>query len=159
MGIYDENKFVFAGLKIDPSQKLFKYIATAIAVVIIAIIVLSVGSNLLKPDPFRLIFSKNPLDLSKEQNVLLKIQITNITEEKAENVLVKIVPEDNVSLLVFPIEETIAVLGKGETRELLFTIRPDPRSEILTGQYKINIYAVINGEEFSKQSKIYIKTA
>ncbi len=157
MGIYDEKKFAFPGLKLDPSKKYVQVIAIAIALIVLLVVV-STASNFLKPDPFKLMFSNNPLDLSKEYNSMLKVKISNVTGERAENVIVRVSPEDNVSLLVFPTEQEIPVLEKGGERELLFTIRPDPRIDILQGAYKIKVSTVLNGEEYSKSAKVYIRT-
>ena len=150
MGIYDERK----GLRFPDigsgNGSLLKYAGTALAIILALAVLFFAVQEMLKPQPFTLIFSKNPLDLSKEYSTVLKVRLKNITGEKAENVLVKVVPEDDVSMLVFPKEKTVEVLGTGETRELLFTIRPDPRAEILPGAYKIKVKTELNGKVFEE---------
>lgn len=156
MGIYEKKiEFDFAS-----AVKQFAPIVIGIIAIFALFLIYGMISDATKPQAITADFSRNPLDLTKNDLNFTKLEvtITNISNSNARNVLVEVSPEDTKSIVVSPQITYLGLVEKGNKRLTEFIVRPNP-AVIRSGTYTINVYAVINGERYSKQMVLEVKTS
>ncbi|MBU2099820.1 hypothetical protein KKG83_02030 [Candidatus Micrarchaeota archaeon] len=157
MSIYDESKSLSMPKFSFGYDKLKFPLLAVIAVLIIAFLIIAF-SSLFKPDPLLVSFSESSFDLSQEDKILMKVVVVNVSGEDAVDSVIKAKAVDSDSIVVFPEEVSVPVLGKGESRSFDFNLRA-LREDIPSGNYEINIGFLSNGRLFTKRVSIYVKNS
>lgn len=104
--------------------------------------------------------SPNPLDLAKDFDSYLTVTVNNTTGSTATDVVVSVETEASDAITIFPGSRTIQTLGKDETRTLSpFAISPNTQAEIYSGSYILTVTTTINGQTFTKEITLELKTA
>jgi hypothetical protein len=159
MSIYDDRKPLPSMPKFSFGYDKLKFPLIAVIAVLVIAFLLVAFSSLFKPDPLLVSFNKSAFDLKQEDKILLmKVVVMNVSGEDAVDSVIKVKAVDSDSLIVFPEEISVPVLGKGEARELNFNIRA-VHEEISSGNYEINIGFLSNGKLFTKRVSIYVKNS
>lgn len=151
MGIYEEGSSFKSSFDWAKIKRIGKPLLIVIVVLIVIFLVYLIASSF-QPPTIRAVFEKSPLSLSRDVDTALDVTITNLTEARASNVKVQVSPVDVRSLHVYPASDTIAVLGKGESRTLTFVVKPRKEDQaIFPGDYKIDIIVAMNEETFTQE--------
>jgi len=166
MGLYDGKSKANLRLpefRFDFDWKKFKVPALGLAALLIVFFFIFSIATIVAPKALDARLDPNPLDLtllSGEKVSYLTVSVSNVTDSTAKNVLVSVETEAADSITIFPREQNIATLGKGENRTLeLFAVGPNPNGQVYTGTYIITIKTTINGQDFLKQVALQLKAA
>lgn len=91
---------------------------------------------------------QNPLSLSQNESTILEVIVKNNTGESATNVTISANTPASETISITPNEQTIPILGMGESRKLEFLVVPlNPKSNpFYPGTYRIDITTNINNK-------------
>lgn len=171
MSIYKENKFSYnRNRKINFDFSKYKkplIISLIILVLIIGIflIITKVNWNKMfeKPNIYAK-FDKNPLHVSKANNSMLSITITNNSSIDATNSIVSLKPIEN-KFNVFcnnSIDKNkstilIPMIAKNNKRIISCDVRAKDTSKLLEGTYSFNIDFNLNNKIYNKRIKLDVR--
>lgn len=158
MSIYDEGK-IKMDFKFDlgKSKPLLIIVILAAVIAVVWFFAVSPLIEALKPSAIEIKFSANPLDLTLKGNnsTIMYVTVSNVFGGDERNVLVKAKPIDETSIVIYPPESSIEVLGKNEKRKINFVIRPNEK--IVSGNYEIEVELIINNQSFLKRATLAVK--
>ncbi len=153
MSLYDSGPDFNLG--IDP-KKMIVPIA-GITVIILLVLVGMWASENVKPDPLSMRFEKSPIKPGEQTKLF--VNVTNISENDAENVSLKYGARENSEFDIYPLNEKfkgqIAVISKGASREITFIV--NPVGNILPGTYTFDVNTVINGAFYKKEIMLTVQ--
>lgn len=140
MGIYDRRfSFGFLGWGKDR----FAIIIGAAAIVLVFLLAALVVWSFFAPKPLTLWLDRNPIGAT--DTVWLHAQVTNTTDKTLNNLVVEVEAVDKAAIQISQGINQIAVLGRGERREVKFLVNPVSQA-VLTGNYIIKA-SVRSGSE------------
>lgn len=166
MGLYDEK---LQGLGFKKNKKLILIGVSALLVLILIIYLISAisWSDLFKGSNISAKFSNNPYNLSKHNDLQLKVTIKNDSEIDAENAVVTIYPIEEETFFLncknYSVEQNrvvIPILSKNSTRiiECDVLIAPNlSNTEVLEGSYSFDIVYNLNNIEHKKRTSLSVK--
>ncbi|MDO8428115.1 MAG: hypothetical protein Q7S92_02785 [Candidatus Diapherotrites archaeon] len=152
MGLYKE------GMDIDFSK--IKWILLALAIVLILAGLYFTLTELLKPNALQISLEQNPLLLSQKDFTKLKVTVSNVTQETAQNVLVTVKPIATEALLIDGQTEntkSFGIIATNENRKDEFLIRANPGKTVLAGDYKLLAETTINGQYFKQEITLTVQ--
>lgn len=157
MGIYD-NPFetIIKSVTIDP-KKWGKVIAAILLLIILAALGYWIHA-LSQPQAIQASFDPNPFSIGKDSAAILKVSLTNILPDTAQNVQLSI-QTNSKDILITPKTQMIDFLGSQETRKLEIVVNPaDPESKrFLPGTYSFEIQVVMNNQYFHKTIQLEVR--
>mgnify|MGYP001591875286 CR=1 FL=1 len=137
-------------------QKIFassKKQLIVLALIIVILVLVWLLPMFFSNDPISFSISKNPI--SNKEQAILKITVSNPSNEIARDVLVQVSAQDKSSISIAPPTKKIAVLD--QKREVEFVI--NPLKQALSGNYELLIQTEINGKKFEKKATISINNS
>ena len=93
---------------------------------------------------------QNPLHLSANESTILNVQLTNPNSTSVFNVIENITTPGSSQLSVYPVKQTIPMLGPQETRKLEFVVLPvDTKTNpFLPGTYRVDVSTALNEQPY-----------
>ena len=133
---------------------LVKYIAIAIIIVIVALVIyfnLPGLGNTFDSGPLQINFAKNPVQAG--ESTLMSVKLINNSEFDLNNLVVEAAAIDSASINVFPSVQNVSILEKQTEKSLEYSVQP--KNGILKGSYAIELKTVFNGKAIVK--RVFIK--
>lgn len=93
-------------------------------------------------------------EIMPSEQTKLFVTVTNTGQQTANNVLVEVTPIDKTAISVFPSDNSISVLGAGESRTLELIV--NPVGNALPGSYKVGITVEMHGKKSYAETIIRI---
>jgi len=154
MGIYDNS-----GLGIKLPSKGILYAIIAILAILFLWYVVNSAINFFKPQALQFSLSQNELQASGEDTSTLTVLLTNVSEETKKNVSIEITASIPGTILINSkntLYEAINPIAKQESRQLEYLLRANPASEMLPGNYTLNIKVKMDKEEYTKEFSVKV---
>jgi hypothetical protein len=166
MGIYDS--FPMLDLDMDQAKLVVGVVAALVVVALLGFVVLSQQStgfgtfSFLAPNPLTTQLN-GPINMALgpdgqpvKTSTTLLVTVKNPTNHAVEDVVVMVTPSDNQALIAYPTSKTIPILDN--SRQVLFTLRPNPLQAALSGKYDIEIEAFIDGKTYTQHVELEVTT-
>lgn len=160
MSIYTQNLLE----KIKRNSELIIKALASLLVIILAVWVFLMVKDIFNPKPIQVDFYPKELtvNLEKPSSVLMTTKIRNTTNKNASNVKVTIEAIDKKSILIglkSKQEIVLPFIEKDGLRIIKNNVRIIPNKEVIEGEYKIKIRAIINYVEHEYIATLPIKTS
>lgn len=165
MGLYNE--------KIEALKENKKYLIIGISVIILFLVIyllLSINWSRIgesfKGSNISIQFSRNPFNISKDQELQIMTTIKNDGDIDSENASVSIFPVEQLfyvtceSSLTKNNKVTIPIIAKNASRTISCDIKVSPNInnyEILPGTYSFDVVYNLNNQDFKKRAVLRIK--
>ncbi|MDO8625147.1 MAG: hypothetical protein Q7R47_03620 [Candidatus Diapherotrites archaeon] len=166
MGIYDS--FPMLDLDMDQAKKLATVVAGIVVIALLGFVIVSQQNTgfgvfgFLQPNPISSQL-EGPINLSLGADGLpvktstsLVITLQNPTNKPVYDAVVIVKPSDNQAILVYPPSKTIPILDN--SRQIQFTLRPNPIQPALSGKYDIEVQAFLDGKIYTQHVELEVKT-
>ncbi|MDO8625829.1 MAG: hypothetical protein Q7R47_07115, partial [Candidatus Diapherotrites archaeon] len=94
--------------------------------------------------------------LPQKTSTTLLVTITNPTNKPVYDAVVIVKPSDNQALIIYPPSKTIPILDN--SRQIQFTLRPNPIQPALSGKYDIEVQAFLDEKIYTQHVELEVKT-